>query len=172
MLGIRIPYHSFTMQWWKILFMHCHILNLYRPNLSMLYVGVSNSFETSSIDRQPMAIRECVRYAWEQRTSPLSMPSGVAVWTLGVAQHECLSPCVPSHLRFQHGRENGAESKQKILHETRQTWRGDFWNDTTCLWKWGHEACEVFRVTRGLQERQNITRRRREVRANFHELKT
>jgi len=32
--------------------------------------------------------------AWEQGMSPLSMPSGVAVWTLGVAQHECLSPRV------------------------------------------------------------------------------
>jgi hypothetical protein len=42
-------------------------------------VGVSKSFQTSSIERQPMAVRECVRYAWEQGTSPLSMPSGVAV---------------------------------------------------------------------------------------------
>jgi hypothetical protein len=42
-------------------------------------VGVSKSFETSSKDSQPMAVRECVRCAWEQGTSPLSMPSGVAV---------------------------------------------------------------------------------------------
>jgi len=34
------------------------------------------------------------------------------------------------------------------------------------------ESCEVFRVARALQERQNITRRRREVRVNFHELNT
>jgi predicted transcriptional regulator len=30
--------------------------------------------------------------------------------------------------------------------------------------------CEVFRVARALQERQNITQRRQEVRATFHEL--
>jgi len=44
-----------------------------------MYIGVSKSFETSSIDRQPMAVRECVRCAWEQGMSPLSMPSGIAV---------------------------------------------------------------------------------------------
>jgi len=32
------------------------------------------------------------------------------------------------------------------------------------------ESREVFRVARALQERQNITRRRREVGANYHEL--
>jgi len=58
-----------------------------------------------------MALRECVRYAWEQGTSPFCVPSGVTVWTLGVAQHECLSPRVLSHLRFQHGRETGTASK-------------------------------------------------------------
>ena len=47
--------------------------------LGVTYEGVSKSFETSSIDRQPMAVRECVRCAWEQGTSPLNMPSGVAV---------------------------------------------------------------------------------------------
>ena len=73
-----------------------------------------------------MAVRECVRCAWEQGTSPLSMPNGVAVLTLGVAQHECFSPRVPSHLRFQHGRDTGAESKRQILRETRQIWSGDF----------------------------------------------
>jgi hypothetical protein len=119
-----------------------------------------------------MAVRECVRCAWEQGTSPLSMPSGVAVWTLGVGQHECLSSRMPSHLRFQHERETGAESKRQILRETRQIWNRDFWNDTTCVWKWGHESCEVFRVPWALQERQNLTRRRREVRAIFHELNT
>jgi len=36
-----------------------------------------------------MAVCECVGCAWEQWTSPLSMPSGFAVWTLGVAQNEC-----------------------------------------------------------------------------------
>jgi len=75
-----------------------------------LYKGVSKSFETSSIDCQPMEVHEWVRCAWEQGTLPLSMPSGVAVWTLGVAQHECFSPRVPLHLRFQHGRETGANS--------------------------------------------------------------
>ena len=95
-----------------------------------------------------MAVRECVRCAWEQETSPLSMPSGVAVWTLGVAQHECLSPRVPSHLRIQHGREIGAERKYQILRETRQIWSGDFWNDKTCLWKWGSKgALRSRRVT-------------------------
>ena len=52
-----------------------------------------------------------------------------------------------------------------------QTWQirsGDFWNVMTCVWKWGHVLCDVFRVARVLQERQNITRRRREVRATFH----
>jgi hypothetical protein len=91
-----------------------------------IYVGVSKSFETSSIDRQTMAVGECVRCAWEQGTLPLSKPSGVAVGTLGVAQHECLSPLVPSHLRFQDGREIGAESKHQILRETWQIWSGDF----------------------------------------------
>ena len=98
-----------------------------------IYKSVSKSFETSSVDRQPMAVREWVRCAWEQGTLPLSIPSGVAVWTLGVAQHECLSPRVSSHLRFQHGRETGAESKHQILPETRQIWSGDFWNDTMCV---------------------------------------
>ena len=134
------------------------------------YEGVSKSFETSPIDRQPMAVCECVRCAWEQGLLPLSMPSGVAVWALKVAQHECLSPRVPSHLRFQHGRETGADSKHQILRETRQIWSGDFWNDMTCIWKWGHESCEVFQVARALQERHNITRRRQVVRATFHEL--
>ena len=86
-----------------------------RHSFKWQYEGGSKSFGTSSIDRQPMALRECVRCALEQGASPLSMPSGVAVWTLGVAQHECLSPHVPSHLRFQHGRETGAESKHQIL---------------------------------------------------------
>jgi hypothetical protein len=97
------------------------------------YEGVSKSFETSSIDRQPMALRECVRCALEQEASPLSMPSGVAVWTLGVTQHEYLPPRVPSHLRFQHGRETGADSKHQILRETRQIWSGYFWNNMTCV---------------------------------------
>ena len=73
-----------------------------------------------------MAVREFVRCAWKQGTSPLSMPRGVAVLTLGVAQHQCLSPRVPSHLRLQHGREIGADSKHQILRETRQIWSGDF----------------------------------------------
>ena len=75
-----------------------------------LYKGVSKSFETSSIDCQPMEVHEWVHCAWEQGMLPLSMPSGVAVWTLGVAQHKCLSPRVSAHLRFQHGRETGANS--------------------------------------------------------------
>ena len=88
--------------------------------MELSYEGVSKNFETSSIDRQPMAVCEYVCCSWEQGMSPLSMPSGVAVWTLGVAQHECLSPRVPSHLWFQHGLETGAESKHQILRETRQ----------------------------------------------------
>jgi len=105
----------------------------------VMYEGVSKSFETSSIDRQPMAVHEWVRCAWEQGTLPLSMPNGVAVWTLGVAQHECLSPRVPLHLGFQHGCGTGADSKHQILPETRQIWSGDFSNETACVWKWGHE---------------------------------
>ena len=62
-----------------------------------------------------MAVHECMRCVWEQGTSPLSISSGVAVLTLGVAQHECLSPRAPSHLRFQHERETGAESKHQIV---------------------------------------------------------
>ena len=85
---------------------------------------------------------------------------------LGVAQHECLSPRVPSHLRFQHGRETGAESKHQILRETRQIWSGDISNETTCVWKRDDESCEVFGVARAFEERQNITQRR-EVRATF-----
>jgi hypothetical protein len=135
-------------------------------------VGVSKCFETSSIERQKTAVRECVRCAWEQGTSPLSMPSGAALWTLVVAQHQYLSPRVTSHLQFQHGRKTGADSKHQILRETRQIWSGDFWNVTTCIRKWGHESCEVFWVTHTLQERQNITWRRQEVRATFHDLKT
>jgi hypothetical protein len=111
-----------------------------------------------------------VRYAWEQGTSALSVPSGVAVWTLVVAQHECLSPHVLSHLRFQHGHETGAASQHQILRQTWQIWSGDFWNVTTCVWKRDHVSCDVFWVARVLQERQNVTRIRREVRANFHEL--
>jgi hypothetical protein len=137
-----------------------------------IYVGVSKSSQTSSTDRQRIALRECVRCAWEQGTSPLSVPSGVAVWILGVAQHKCLSPRVPSHLRFQHGWKTGAKSKHQILRQTWQIWRGDFWNDTTCVWKWGHVSYDVFQVARALQERQNINRRRREVRTTFHELNT
>ena len=73
-----------------------------------------------------MALRECMRYDRELATSPLSAPSGFAVRALGVAQHECLSPRVPSHLRFQHGRETGAASQHQILRQTRQIWSGDF----------------------------------------------
>ena len=51
----------------------------------LMYEGVSKSFKTSSIHSQPMAVCECVRCAWEKGTSSHSM-SGVAVWTLGVAQ--------------------------------------------------------------------------------------
>ena len=78
-----------------------------------------------------MAVRECAFCAWKQGTSQFSMPSGVAVWTMGVAQHECLSPHVISHLRFQHGRETGAESRHQILRETRHIRSGDFWNYMT-----------------------------------------
>jgi hypothetical protein len=46
----------------------------------IIYVGVSKSSQTSSTDLQRIVLRECVRYAWEQGTSPLSVPSGVAVW--------------------------------------------------------------------------------------------
>jgi hypothetical protein len=70
----------------------------------ILCVGVSKRFETGSLEHQPMAVCECVHCDWERGMSPLSMPSGVAVWTLGVTQHQCLSPCVPACLRFQHGR--------------------------------------------------------------------
>ena len=73
-----------------------------------------------------MGLRECMRYDRELATSPLSAPSGFAVRALGVAQYECLSPRVPSHLRFQHGRETGAASQHQILHQTRQIWSGDF----------------------------------------------
>jgi hypothetical protein len=133
------------------------------------YAGVSTSSQTNSTDRKPMALRECVHYAWEQGTSTLSVTSGVAMWILVVAQYECLSPRVPSQLRFQHGRETGAASQHQILRQTRQIWSGDFWNVTTCVWKWGHVSCDVFREARALQDRQNITWRR-EVRANFHKL--
>jgi len=44
-----------------------------------IYVVVSKSFESNSVEHKPMAVRERVRCAWEQGTSPLSMPSGVAV---------------------------------------------------------------------------------------------
>ena len=137
------------------IFLHSHIyvsneISVLFMDCIAFYKGISKSFETSSIDLQPTAVREWVRCAWEQGTSPLSMTSGVAVWTLGVAQHECLSPRVSSHLLFQHGRESGAESKHQILCETRQIWSGDFSNDT-CVWKRDHESCEVFRMARALQ---------------------
>ena len=44
--------------------------------------------------------------------------------------------------------------------------------DTTCLWKWGHESCGVFREARAPQERQNIVQRLQDARATFHELST
>jgi len=44
-----------------------------------MYVGVSECLETSYTECQPMAVCECMRCAWEQGTSPLSMPSAVAV---------------------------------------------------------------------------------------------
>jgi len=44
-----------------------------------MYVGVSKHFETSYTECQPMAVHECVCCAWEEGTSPLSMPSGVAL---------------------------------------------------------------------------------------------
>jgi len=50
-----------------------------RQDCCVTYIGVAKRFEACSIDRQPMAVRGCVRCAWEQGTSPLSMPSGVAV---------------------------------------------------------------------------------------------
>jgi len=71
-----------------------------------------------------MAVYECMRCVWEQRSE-----------ALGVTQRERFSPRVPSHLRFQHGHEIGAESKYQILRETRQIYSGDFLNDTTCIWK-------------------------------------
>jgi len=61
---------------------HCvlySMLMVAENGTSALYVGVSKIFETSSVERQLMAVCECVRRAWEQGTSPLSMPSGVAV---------------------------------------------------------------------------------------------
>jgi hypothetical protein len=137
-----------------------------------IYEGVSKSSQTGSLEHQPMAVRECGRYGREQGTSPLSMPSGVALWTLEVAQRPYLSPRVPARLRLQDGRETGAESKHQVLRETWQIWSGDFWNVTTCVWKLCHESCDVFRVARVLQDRQNITRRRRQIMATFHELKT
>jgi len=57
-----------------------------------MYVGVSKSSQTTSTDREQMALRECMRYDRELATSPLSASSGFAVRALGVAQHECLSP--------------------------------------------------------------------------------
>ena len=122
--------------------------------------------KTISIESQTKAVSECMHYAWEQLTLPLSMPCGITVWTMEVVQHECLSPRVPSHLQFQHGRETGAESKHQILCETRQIWSRDFWNDMMCIWKWGHELCEVFRVARPIQNRHNLTWRR-EIRASI-----
>jgi hypothetical protein len=46
----------------------------------------------SSTDRKKMALGEYLRYDWEIGTLPLGVPSGFAVWTSGVAQHECQSP--------------------------------------------------------------------------------
>jgi hypothetical protein len=43
------------------------------------YIGVSKSSQTTSTDCKPMALHECVRYACEQGTMTLSVPSGVAV---------------------------------------------------------------------------------------------
>jgi hypothetical protein len=57
----------------------CKLCNNSMLTLEVSYVGVSESFETSSIDCQPMAVREWVRSAWEQGTSPLSVLSGIAV---------------------------------------------------------------------------------------------
>jgi hypothetical protein len=56
--------------------MNCRILLI---DVVHVYVGVSKGFETGSMEHQLMAVRECVRCGWEQGTSPLSMPSGVAV---------------------------------------------------------------------------------------------
>jgi len=98
----------------------------HKPVINLIYIGVSKSFKTSSMERQSMAVCECVRCSWKQGTLPLSLPSGVTVCTFGVAQHEFLSPCVPSHLQFQHGHETGVDSKHQILRETRQIWSGDF----------------------------------------------
>jgi hypothetical protein len=80
----------------------------------LMYGGVSKRFETGSVEHQLMTVCECGCCGWVQGTLPLSMPSGVALWTLGVAQHQCLSPRVPARLRFQHRRETGAESSQEL----------------------------------------------------------
>jgi hypothetical protein len=141
-------------------------------NTDLYYVGVSKRSKNGSVEHQPMAVCERGHCRREQGTSPLNMPSGITLWTLEVAQHQCLSPCVPARLRLQHGRETGAESKHHILRETRQIWSGYFWNYTTCISKLCHESCDVFQVARMFQERQNITQRRQLVRANFHEVKT
>jgi hypothetical protein len=116
-----------------------------------------------------MTVCECGHCGREQGTSPLSMPRDVALWTLEVALRPYLSR-VHARLRLQDGRETGAERKHQILRETWQIWSGDFRNVMTCVWKWCHESCDVFRVARVLQERQYITRRRRQVMATFHEL--
>jgi len=105
----------------------------WRYACKQLYIGVSKSSQTTSTDRQPMALRECLRYAWQQGTSPLTVPSGVAVWTLGVAQHKCLSPRVSSHLRFQHGRETGTVSNHgKSRAETFEMLRRAYGNEAMC----------------------------------------
>jgi hypothetical protein len=44
-----------------------------------IYEGVSKSSQTGSVEHQLMAVRECGRCGREQGTSPLSMPSGVAL---------------------------------------------------------------------------------------------
>ena len=51
----------------------------HKPVINLIYVGVSKSLETSSIERQPMAVCECVRCSWDQGMLPLSLPSGVTI---------------------------------------------------------------------------------------------
>ena len=60
------------------------------------YVGVSKSLETSSIDHQLMAVRECVRCAWKQGTSVCWMASlceHCELHNTSVCHHVCLHIC-------------------------------------------------------------------------------
>jgi hypothetical protein len=54
-----------------------HVFYIVTCIVNHTYIDLSKSFETSSIERQLIAVREFMRCAWEQGISPLSIPSGV-----------------------------------------------------------------------------------------------